>query len=40
MNFDAVLIGSVGSVIIACVVFGFLIYKIAQLMKRDEENKK
>ncbi len=40
MNFDAVLLGSIASVVIACVVFGFLVYKVGQLMKKDGEDEK
>jgi len=39
MNLDAVLIGSVASVVLAIVVFGYVIYKVGQLMKQDGDNK-
>jgi hypothetical protein len=35
MIFDSVLIGSIASVVIAVVIFVFLIFKIRQLMARD-----
>ncbi len=35
MNLDAVLIGSVASVVLAVVVFGYVIFKVGRLMKQD-----
>jgi len=40
MHLDAVFWGSIISVVIAIVVFGFLAWKVMQLMKKDEESHK
>ncbi len=40
MNADAVLIGSIASVVIAVVIFGFLMVKIRRLMRKDAERNK
>lgn len=40
MNFDAVAIGSIVSVIIAIVVFIYLVIKVKKLMNQDEEQHK
>jgi len=37
MNVDAVLIGSILTVVGGVVVIGFLSYKVLQLMKKDED---
>ncbi len=37
MKYDAVLIGSVVSVVIAVAIVVFLVWKIGQLMKRDAQ---
>jgi hypothetical protein len=40
MIIDAVLIGSIASVVVAVIIFVFLIFKIRQLMGRDAEQHK
>ena len=40
MIIDAVLIGSIASVVVAVIIFVFLIFKIRQLMDRDAEQHK
>jgi hypothetical protein len=37
MKYDAVLIGSIASVAVAVVIVIYLVWKIAQLMKRDAQ---
>ena len=36
-NWDAVLVGSIVSVVIAVVIMGFLVYKVIKLMNEDAE---
>jgi len=40
MNQDAVFWGSIISVVIAIIVFGFLVFKVVSLMNQDSEKNK
>ncbi|MEW7976604.1 MAG: hypothetical protein AB2814_03930 [Candidatus Sedimenticola endophacoides] len=40
MNADAVFWGSIATIVIACVIVGYLAVKVVSLMKQDEEKNK